>query len=197
MCPSRPRCSPTRRGGSAGCNRLTHDAASGDDRGEVRAVEPFDFAIIGAGPAGEAAAYKARELGASVAIVDHRWFGGSCPHVGCLPSKSLLNGAKRHHQNPATYDWPKASAARDYMVNRPADSAEPDDSSHLNRLREAGAVAYRGTGRIGGRGTVVVEHDGQTHELPAHNIVVAVGSVSKRPPVEGLDEIPIWTNEEA
>ena len=160
-------------------------------------MEPFDFAIIGAGPAGEAAAYKARELGASVAIVDHKWFGGSCPHVGCLPSKSLLNGAKRHHQNPATYDWPKASAARDYMVNRPADAAEPDDSSHLKRLRDAGAVAYRGTGRIGDRGLVVVEHDGQTHELPARNVMVAVGSVSKSPPVEGLDQIPIWTNKEA
>jgi dihydrolipoamide dehydrogenase len=162
----------------------------------VTAVEPFDFAIIGAGPAGEAAAYKARELGANVAIVDRRWFGGSCPHVGCLPSKSLLDGAKRHHQNPAAYEWPKASAARDYMVNRPADAAEPDDSSHLERLRGAGAVAYRGTGRIGGRGMVVVEHDGQTHELPARNVMVAVGSVSKRPPVDGLDQIPIWTNEE-
>jgi pyruvate/2-oxoglutarate dehydrogenase complex dihydrolipoamide dehydrogenase (E3) component len=160
-------------------------------------MEPFDFAIIGAGPAGEAAAFKARELGASVAIVDRRWFGGSCPHIGCLPSKSLLDGARRHHQNPATYDWPTASAARDYMVNRPADAAEPDDSSHLNRLQDAGAVGYRGTGRIAGLGTVVVEHDGQTHELPARNVMVAVGSVSKRPPVEGLDQIPLWTNKEA
>lgn len=160
-------------------------------------MEPFDFAIIGAGPAGEAAAFKARDLGASVAIVDHRWFGGSCPHVGCLPSKSLLNGAKRHHQNPAAYDWPKASAARDYMVNRPANAAEPDDSSHLKRLEDAGAVAYRGTGRIGGHGTVVVEHDGRTHELQAQHIMVAVGSVSKSPPVEGLDRVPLWTNTEA
>jgi pyruvate/2-oxoglutarate dehydrogenase complex dihydrolipoamide dehydrogenase (E3) component len=83
------------------------------------------------------------------------------------------------------------------MVNRPADAAEPDDSSHLKRLRDAGAVAYRGTGRIAGRGTVVVEHDDQTHELPARNVMVAVGSVSKRPPVDGLDQIPIWTNKEA
>ena len=53
----------------------------------------FDFVIIGAGPAGEAAAFKARERGASVAIVDRRWFGGSCPHIGCLPSKALLHSA--------------------------------------------------------------------------------------------------------
>jgi pyruvate/2-oxoglutarate dehydrogenase complex dihydrolipoamide dehydrogenase (E3) component len=160
-------------------------------------MDPFDFVIIGAGPAGEAAAYKARELGASVAIVDRQWFGGSCPHIGCLPSKSLLDGALRHHRNPAAYDWPKTSAARDYMVNRPPGAAEPDDSSHLDRLREAGAVAYRGIGTIVGRGTVAVEHDDTRHELEATNIVVAVGSVSKRPPVEGLDAVPTWTNREA
>jgi len=160
-------------------------------------MDMFDFVIIGAGPAGEAAAFKARELGASAAIIDRRWFGGSCPFIGCLPSKSLLDGAKRHHRNPVTYDWPKTSAARDYMVNRPADAADPDDSSHVERLQDAGAVVFRGDGTIGGRGAVVVEHDDARHELKATNVVVAVGSVSKRPPIDGLDKVPIWTNREA
>ncbi|HEY4753991.1 MAG TPA: FAD-dependent oxidoreductase, partial [Candidatus Limnocylindrales bacterium] len=56
----------------------------------------YDFVIIGAGPAGEAAAHLARSRGASVAVVDRDLFGGSCPHWGCIPSKSLLNGAARH-----------------------------------------------------------------------------------------------------
>src|SRR4249919_2330747 len=160
-------------------------------------MDRFDFAIIGAGPAGEAAAYKARELGASVAIVDRRWFGGSCPHIGCLPSKSLLDGAARHHANPATYDWAKASAARDYMVNRPADAAEPDDTSHLTRLAEAGATVYRGHGAIAGHRRIAIRHDDVTHELDADNLVIAVGSVSKVPPLDGLDQIPYWTNRDA
>jgi pyruvate/2-oxoglutarate dehydrogenase complex dihydrolipoamide dehydrogenase (E3) component len=160
-------------------------------------MDPFDFVIIGAGPAGEAAAFKARELGATVAIVDRRWFGGSCPFIGCLPSKSLLDGAARHHRNPVTYDWPRTSAARDYMVNRPADAADPDDSGHVDRLEDAGAIVFRGNGTIAGRGTVAVEHDDARHELTGTNVVVAVGSVSKRPPIEGLDEVPIWTNREA
>jgi pyruvate/2-oxoglutarate dehydrogenase complex dihydrolipoamide dehydrogenase (E3) component len=160
-------------------------------------MDRFDFVIIGAGPAGEAATYKARELGATVAVIDRLWFGGSCPHIGCLPSKSLLDGAARHAANPARYRWSDASVARDYMVNRPADAAEPDDSSHLRRLREAGAVAYRGTATIAGLGRVTVSHDETTHELAAANVVVAVGSVSKRPPVEGLDTIPVWTNRQA
>ncbi|HEX6868136.1 MAG TPA: NAD(P)/FAD-dependent oxidoreductase, partial [Candidatus Limnocylindrales bacterium] len=160
-------------------------------------MDRFDFAIIGAGPAGEAAAFKARDLGASVAIVDRRWFGGSCPHIGCLPSKSLLDGAARHHANAATYDWVKASAARDYMVNRPAGAAEPDDTSHLNRLAEAGATVYRGHGAISDRGHLAIHHDGALHDIAATNIVIAVGSVSKVPPLEGIDQIPYWTNRDA
>jgi pyruvate/2-oxoglutarate dehydrogenase complex dihydrolipoamide dehydrogenase (E3) component len=160
-------------------------------------MEMYDFMIIGAGPAGEAAAFKARELGASVAIVDREWFGGSCPHIGCLPSKSLLDGAARHHANAATYDWPMASAQRDFMINRPANAAEPDDSSHAKALTDAGAMVYRGTGTIAGHGRVEVRHDAATHALDATNVVVAVGSVAKRPPIDGLEEIPVWTNREA
>ena len=157
----------------------------------------FDFVVIGAGTGGEAAANKARELGATVAIVDRRWFGGSCPHVGCLPSKSLLHSAFEHDKNAAEYLWPRASARRDYMVNRPLDAEEPDDATHVTALERAGATVYRGEGRITGRGSVTVSHDGQTHELTARHVVVAVGSRSKRVDMPGLDATRPWTNEEA
>ncbi|HEX2756324.1 MAG TPA: NAD(P)/FAD-dependent oxidoreductase [Candidatus Limnocylindrales bacterium] len=160
-------------------------------------MQTFDFVIIGAGPAGEAAANEARARGASVAIIDRRWFGGSCPFIGCLPSKSLLHGAAEHAANPATYSWTRASAARDYMVNRAADAAEPDDSSHVRRLEDVGAVCFRGNARIVGRDRVEIEHDGRTHEIVGKNVMVAVGSTSKIPPLPGLDGIRIWTNREA
>src|SRR5258705_13971364 len=102
-------------------------------------METYAFVILGAGPAGEAAANEARARGATVAIIDRRWFGGSCPFIGCLPSKSLLHGAAEHAANEATYSWERASAARDYMVNRPADAAEPDDSSPVKRLEDVAA----------------------------------------------------------
>ncbi|MBI2776722.1 MAG: NAD(P)/FAD-dependent oxidoreductase [Chloroflexi bacterium] len=157
----------------------------------------FDFVIIGAGPAGESAANTARDRGASVAIIDRRWFGGSCPHIGCVPSKALLHAAAAHAANPARYDWARASRRRDYMVNRPEDAREPDDTSHVRRLRDAGAITYRGIGRIAGVGEVEVAHDGETHRLRARNVVVATGSVSRRPPIPGLEAIPTWTNEQA
>jgi pyruvate/2-oxoglutarate dehydrogenase complex dihydrolipoamide dehydrogenase (E3) component len=157
----------------------------------------FDFVVIGAGPAGEAAAHKARELGATVAVIDRRWFGGSCPHVACLPSKALLHNAYEQHKNPAAYGWPRASAHRDFMVNRPADADEPDDTSHVKSLEKAGATVYRGEGRITGRGAVTVSHDGKTHELAARHVIVAVGSLSKRVAMPGLDATKPWTNDEA
>ena len=160
-------------------------------------METFDFGIIGAGPAGEAAANEARAHGASVAIVDRLWFGGSCPFIGCLPSKSLLHAAAVHAANPASYSWDRASNARDYMVNRPADAEEPDDTSHVKRLEEVGAVCYRGSARISGRGRIEIRHDERVHEIAVRNVVVAVGSVSKVPSLPGLEGVRIWTNREA
>ena len=160
-------------------------------------MDTFDFVIIGAGPAGEAAAFKARERDATVAIVDREWFGGSCPFIGCLPSKALLYSASQHTANPDAYPWPKASAHRDFMINRTPGVPEPDDSSHMKALEKAGAVPYRGTARIVGRGHVEIRHEDAVHVLEARNIVIAVGSVTKVPPLPGLEKIKLWTNREA
>ncbi|HEY8988650.1 MAG TPA: NAD(P)/FAD-dependent oxidoreductase [Candidatus Limnocylindrales bacterium] len=160
-------------------------------------METFDFVIIGAGPAGEAAANEAHALGASVAVIDRLWFGGSCPHIGCLPSKSLLHGAAEHAANHSAYSWKRASERRDYMINRPAGAEEPDDSSHVKALETIGAVCYRGSGRIVGHGKVEIRHDDRAHEIAASNVMVAVGSTPKVPPLPGLDGVRIWTNREA
>jgi pyruvate/2-oxoglutarate dehydrogenase complex dihydrolipoamide dehydrogenase (E3) component len=160
-------------------------------------LDSFDFVIIGAGPAGEAAAFEARHRGASVAIVDRRWFGGSCPHIGCVPSKSLLDSAARHHANEGAWSWREASERRDWMINRPSGAAEPDDASHVAALEEAGAVAYRGSAQIVERGVVEIRHDDAAHRIRGRDVVIAVGSISRVPPVAGLDAVPYWTNREA
>jgi len=158
-------------------------------------MESFDFVIIGAGPAGEAAAHKARERKATVAIVDRDLFGGSCPYWGCIPSKSLLNGAARRACGD-DYSWERASARRDYMINREG-IPYPDDGSHVRSLESAGATVLRGTGRIAGPGRVEVDQGGTLHELHARNIVIAVGSTTKIPPIEGIDKVNTWTNKDA
>lgn len=156
-------------------------------------MDSYDFVIIGAGAAGEAAAHYARSRGASVAIADAELFGGSCPFWACMPSKALLHAAAVHHGG-GDYPWPKASAFRDYMINREDTDDPPDDEGHVQSLTDAGATVLRGHARLDGPGRVVVEHDGTTHELGARNVIVAVGSTSKVPDLPGLDEIEVWTN---
>lgn len=157
--------------------------------------ETFDFVVIGAGAAGEAATYEARRRGASVAVIDRDLFGGSCPHWACIPSKSLLHSASVHHAG-GDYPWSRASDRRDWNINR-VGLTYPDDSSTVGRLTDAGATVIRGSARLNGPGRVTVTHESTTHPISGTNIVLAVGSVSRVPDLPGLAEAGYWTNREA
>ncbi len=158
-------------------------------------MDRYDLVIIGAGPAGEAAAFLARERGASVAVIDRDLFGGACPFFACMPSKSLLHSASVH-AGGGDYPWTKASDRRDWMISREG-LDYPDDSRHVTDLQAAGAVALRGTARLDGPGRVIVAHDGVEHEMEAGAVILAVGSHSKVPEMPGLAEVPFWTNRQA
>jgi pyruvate/2-oxoglutarate dehydrogenase complex dihydrolipoamide dehydrogenase (E3) component len=159
-------------------------------------MDRFDLVVIGAGPAGEAAAFEARRRGASVAVIDRDLFGGACPFFACMPSKSLLHSASIH-AGGGDYPWPKAAARRDYMISREGGRSYPDDGRHFNDLAEAGAVPMRGSARLDGPGRVLVTHDAVEHLLEAGAVILAVGSTSKVPDMPGLDGVPFWTNREA
>ena len=154
----------------------------------IRGMERFDLVVIGAGTAGEAATHYARSKGASVAVIDHGLFGGSCPFWACMPSKALLHAAAVHHAG-GDYPWKKASDFRDYMISREG-TDEPDDSGHVKSLEGAGATVIRGSAALAGPGRVRVAD----RELEAGAVIVAVGSVSRVPDLPGLAEAHPWTN---
>ncbi len=156
--------------------------------------ERFDFVVIGAGTAGEAAAHLALERGASVGIVDRELFGGSCPFWACMPSKSLLHDA-RIHALRGDRTWRQASDRRDWMINREGIDT-PDDSGHLRGLEGAGAAVIRGEARITAPGRVQVEGAGGARDLDGSHVIVAVGTHPTVPPIEGLDRVRHWTNRE-
>ena len=130
-----------------------------------------------------------------MAIVEEDLFGGSCAFWACMPSKALLHAAAVHHGG-GDFPWPKASDFRDWMINREGIDY-PDDSTHEKNYRKKGAEPIRGKARIVGTGRVdVAERGGGRRELQARWIVVAVGSTSRIPRMEGLDSIHAWTNRE-
>jgi dihydrolipoamide dehydrogenase len=57
-------------------------------------MQHFDVVVLGAGPGGYVAAIRAAQLGKSVAVVEHKWWGGVCLNVGCIPTKALLRNAE-------------------------------------------------------------------------------------------------------
>ncbi len=160
-------------------------------------ADMFDLVIVGAGEAGQAAAYAARDRGATVAIVDRELFGGSCPFWACMPSKALLHAAAIHAWG-GDYPWGKASDFRDWMIVRERPRDWPDDSGRVNDLEAAGVAIIRGEARLDGPGNVVIRTDSGERRLDAKAILVAVGSNSTIPDdIEGLDRIRPWTNREA
>ena len=150
-----------------------------------------DFVVIGAGAAGEAAAFEARRLGASVVVVERELVGGSCPFWACMPSKALLHAAGIHAVG-GDYSWRRASNFRDWMISREK-IATPDDRGHVTELEKVGAKVLRGTARIVGPGAVRVSSKGRrTQEVKARNLIVAVGTHSTVPDLPGLDKIKPW-----
>jgi pyruvate/2-oxoglutarate dehydrogenase complex dihydrolipoamide dehydrogenase (E3) component len=159
-------------------------------------VADVDFLVVGAGPAGEAAAGLALARGASVAVVEDELIGGACAYWACMPSKALLHAAAVHHGG-GDFPWQKASEFRDYMINRESGEELPDDSGRLKALTDQGGRVVRGRGRIVGPGRVrVTGADGATEELSARHILIAVGSRTRIPEIAGLGEAGYWTNRE-
>ena len=56
----------------------------------------FDVIVLGAGPGGYLAAERLGHAGKKVALVEEQYLGGTCLNVGCIPTKTLLNGAKNY-----------------------------------------------------------------------------------------------------
>lgn len=90
-------------------------------------VEHFDVVVIGAGPGGFRAARRCAQRGASVALVEKEYVGGTCLNWGCIPSKALLASAhvllsaKSASQvgidiPSATPNWPKIQQRKDSIV---------------------------------------------------------------------------------
>ncbi|MES2171493.1 MAG: dihydrolipoyl dehydrogenase [Actinomycetota bacterium] len=142
----------------------------------------FDIVILGAGSGGYAAALRASELGFSVALVEKNKVGGTCLHVGCIPTKALLHAAE-------VADVARESAK--YGVTATFDGI---DMAAVTAYRE-GIVSskYKGLqGLIKARGITVIEGEGRLaspnsvqvgdQTLIGKNVILATGSYSRSLP---------------
>jgi dihydrolipoamide dehydrogenase len=157
-------------------------------------MEKFDVILLGMGPGGEAAAGRLIKGGKEVAVVEKELIGGECAYWACIPSKTLLrppeakSGARRTFGTTTpTLEMNELFDYRDSMIRN------LDDSGQTEGYEKKGVTVVKGEGRLSGPGKVEV--NGET--LEAEHVIVATGSEPNMPPVEGLDEVTVWTNREA
>jgi dihydrolipoamide dehydrogenase len=163
----------------------------------------FDVLILGAGSGGYACALRAAQLGLTVGLVEKGNLGGTCLHVGCIPTKALLHAAE--------------------IADQARDSARFGVNTTLDGIDMAGVNAYRDkvvsrlfqglTGLIKGRGITVIEGEGRMTgprevtvrssdehaetTYSGRHLVLASGSYARSLPDLDIDGERVLTSEHA
>jgi len=164
-------------------------------------LSKYDLAIIGSGPGGYVTAIRASQWGLKTVVIEKDGFlGGTCLHVGCIPTKVLLHHAEiyDHFKNAKEFgievkdfkiDWAAVLARKDKIIKKHAKGIE-------FLFRKNKVETLQGWGRWAGAGRVAVEKDGKTTEVEAAHILLATGSEARTLPGVELDGKTILSNKE-
>ncbi len=156
-----------------------------------------DVIVIGGGSAGYAAARTARLAGADVAIVDHGPLAGLCILHGCMPSKAVLASAgalalmRRGPEFGLQRLQPQADLAA--IMERKSRLIREFADYRISQLRGPEFTLYEDVAHFLSPHQVQVGHQ----RLEADRIIIATGSVVRRVPIPGLDEVGYITSDEA
>ena len=171
---------------------------------ETNAETIYDVVAIGGGPAGYTAAIRGAEYGLKVALIDaNPKLGGTCLHVGCIPTKALLFSAELwdYMKDAAEFgikgvearelDWPAVLARKNSIVTKHVKGLEFLMKKHKIAL-------FSGFGRVTGPAqsgvhAVEVESSGAKSQVKAKNVLLATGSEAKLLPGLKADDT-ILTN---
>ena len=154
--------------------------------------ERYDVAILGGGPGGYVAAIRAGQLGLKTALIEKEKVGGTCLHVGCIPTKALLETAEVFllarragelgvRVSEVSLDLKAAMERKDRVVKKNLMGTE-------SLLKKNKVVTIKGTGRVKAKDRIAVtDAVGGTSEVQAGAIVLATGSSVGSLPVAPVD----------
>jgi dihydrolipoamide dehydrogenase len=166
---------------------------------ETKAETIYDVAIIGGGPAGYTAAIRGAEYGLKVALIEKSdKLGGTCLHVGCIPTKALLFNAEiwDHLKHAAEYgisglgtptlDWAAVLKRKDAIIAKHAKGLE-----FLMKKHKIATIS--GYGRLTGPAqvgvhTVEVTSGDAVSQVQAKSVILATGSEAKMLPGLAADD---------
>ena len=167
----------------------------------------YFLAIIGGGPAGYTAAEKASKAGKDVVLFEQNALGGTCLNVGCIPTKSLLYGAKQYFNatHAQKYGVTAENVAFDFgaMQKRKTIVVRKLVAGIKARLNNDYCTVVNGNATVlstlpcgEGQGGVFVSCNGETYE--AENLMICTGSTNFVPPIPGIKDNPaVWDSTDA
>jgi dihydrolipoamide dehydrogenase len=140
-----------------------------------------EVVVLGSGPGGYSAAFRAADLGKKVVLIERNaTLGGVCLNVGCIPSKALLHAAKvidetaEMSKHGVDFGKPKISTdkLRDYKngtINKLTGGL-----TALAKQRKVDVIT--GVGKFSGANEITVETKNSTQKIIFQNAIIAVGS---------------------
>lgn len=162
----------------------------------------YFLAIIGGGPAGYTAAEKASKAGKDVVLFEQNAVGGTCLNVGCIPTKSLLYGAKQYYNatHAQKYGVTAENVQFDFvaMQKRKTIVVRKLVAGIKQRLNNEHCTVVNGVAKVldSIHQTWRIECNGETYE--AENLMICTGSTNFVPPIPGIKDNPaIWDSTDA
>ncbi|WVT77125.1 FAD-containing oxidoreductase (plasmid) [Sinorhizobium chiapasense] len=155
----------------------------------------FDAIIIGAGQAGPSLAGRLTAAGKTVAIIERKFFGGTCVNTGCMPTKAMVASAYAAHlarrgadygvsTGPISIDFARVMARKDTVRFTSRKNVE----SSLKGMKNC--TVFEGHARFEGPHEIRVGED----LLSADQIFLNVGGRAATPDFPGVEEVPYLTN---
>ncbi len=159
-------------------------------------METYDLIVIGSGPGGYVAAERAGALGKKVLLIEKGFLGGVCTNWGCIPTKSLLNGAKQYKH--ALEGKKLGIEAQEVRYNLETAMAWKQDTVETLRggigflMKASNVETVFGEAQFVDAHTVRVEEK----EYKGHYLIVATGSSPFVPPIPGSKQSHVLTSDE-
>jgi dihydrolipoamide dehydrogenase len=163
-------------------------------------ADTFDVVVIGSGPGGYAAAIRCAQRGASVAVVEKSFIGGTCLNCGCIPSKTLLASAHtllliKHAAKmgidvtSATANWPNIQTRKDAVVG--------GFRKGLTGLMKSFKIEIiPGRAVVTAPNQIKIEADSGSVQIQAGKIILATGSQPSQIPTIPFDGQTIISSKE-
>ena len=164
----------------------------------------YFLAIIGGGPAGYTAAEKASKAGKDVVLFEQNAVGGTCLNIGCIPTKSLLYGAKQYYNatHAQKYGVTAENVSFDFgtMQKRKTIVVRKLVAGIKQRLNNEHCTLVNGFAKVvtaaGSSSVVSIECNGEVYE--AENLMICTGSTNFVPPIPGIkDNAHVWDSTDA